>query len=103
MNDDYFPQDRGYMPKKKYSSRVERQEMATESPKWCGDPDCRSIYHPARGREGPTFSRGYADIAIYLDEKTIYRCQSCYLETIYRAGKSQIQCAERSENRKVKA
>lgn len=92
MNDDYFPNDRGYAPKK-FSKRVEVESSAPTIPTHCGEPNCMSVWHPPKDGRSGYYSKGFADIAIHLSDRTIYRCQKCYYDVLVANGKSQHQIA----------
>lgn len=99
MNDDYFPQDRGYQPKKKYESRVARDIPLATKEIMCANPDCRGHWRPSDA----TYGRGYGDIAIHLNDRTIYVCQKCYIERLIEVGKSQAQIAEQEYGLSIRA
>jgi hypothetical protein len=92
MNDDYFPQNKGYAPKK-FSKRVDVESTGPVVPTYCGEPNCMSVWHPAKDGRAAHYTKGFADIAVHLHDRTIYRCQKCYYDTLVANGKSQHQIA----------
>jgi hypothetical protein len=77
----------------KYSQRVQRDDERPTVPTYCGNKGCGSVWHPPKdGHEG-FYSRGFADIAVHLPDRTIYRCQKCYYDTLDGHGKTQHQVA----------
>lgn len=92
MNEDYFPQDRSCAPRK-YTKKPERETDRPNVPTYCGEPNCMSVWHPAKDGRTAHYTKGFADIAIHLYDRTIYRCQKCYYDTLVANGKSQHQIA----------
>jgi len=97
MNDDYFPSKSSFPAKsRKYAGEVNRASVeAAPKPIWCGVETCLSVWHPPKDEHAGYYTRGYADIAVHLPDRTIYRCQKCYFDALESAGKTQMQVAEK--------
>src|SRR5580698_1359773 len=93
MNDDYFPTKTSAPKRGKYSDLVAREDVKSSVPTWCGVETCLSVWHPPKDGNPGYYTRGFADVAVHLPDRTIYRCQKCYYDTLERAGKTQHQVA----------